>query len=65
MSFPSRPEYESLLYHLREEHPEVLASTVHLYSTSALTAIVRGELTLNNGLIVQVLEILDFKQTVL
>jgi hypothetical protein len=39
MSFPTRPEYETLIYGLPEAHPEILKSTLHLYSTSALTAI--------------------------
>lgn len=62
MAFPTRIEYESLLYHILEDHPEVLSSTLHLYSTSALTAFVRGELILKNGIKLRIVEVLDFKQ---
>lgn len=61
MAFPTRPEYEALVYGVVEAHPEVVSSTLRLYSTSALTAIVEGELELNNGLTLRVLEVLDFK----
>ncbi|VAW33567.1 hypothetical protein MNBD_CHLOROFLEXI01-2693 [hydrothermal vent metagenome] len=60
MSIPNRPEYERLVYSLAN-HPQVHTSTLRLYSTSALTAIVQGELHLQNGLAVRVLEILDFR----
>jgi hypothetical protein len=62
MTFPSRPEYESLVYGLLDEHPEVVDSTLHMYSTSALTSIVQGRLTLSNGLVVKVIEALDFRR---
>jgi hypothetical protein len=61
MAFPSRPEYEKLVYGLVEAYSEVATSTLRLYSTSALTAIVEGELLFNNGLTLRILEILDFK----
>jgi len=59
--FPSRPEYEKLIYSLCDESPEVASSTLRLYSTSALTAIVEGQVTLRNGLVLHVTEALDFK----
>lgn len=61
MSFPSRPEYESLIYGLLDAYPEVIGSTLRLYSTSALTAIVEGQVQLANGLGLRVVEALDFK----
>jgi len=61
MSFPSRAEYESLIYGLLDTHPEVAASILRLYSTSALTASVEGSVHLRNGLELRVVEALDFK----
>lgn len=43
MAFP-RAEYEILLYHITTTYPQVISSTLHRYSTSALTATVQGEL---------------------
>ncbi|MCB9010152.1 MAG: hypothetical protein H6656_22735 [Ardenticatenaceae bacterium] len=60
MPIPSRSEYERLVYGLAE-HPEVETSTLRLYSTSALTAIVEGELQFNNGLRLRIMEVLDFR----
>lgn len=61
MSITSLAEYERFIYSLQESHQEVVSSTLRLYSTSALTAIVEGELMLRNGLVIRVLEILDFR----
>jgi hypothetical protein len=61
MAFPSRSEYEELIYGLLDSHPNVVSSTLHLYSSSALTAIVQGSLILRNGLEIRVVEALDFK----
>jgi hypothetical protein len=61
MSFPSRPEYESLIYGVLDTYPEVIGSTLRLYSPSALTAIVEGQVQLANGLKLRVIEALDFK----
>ena len=61
MPFPSRSEYERLVYGLIDFFPDVGVSSLRLYSTSALTAIVEGEITLRNGLLIQILEVLDFK----
>ncbi len=62
MAFPTRAEYEALLYRIPAEYPAVISSTLHLYSTSALTAIVRGELLLQNGLRLRIVEVVDFKK---
>jgi hypothetical protein len=61
MSLPSKAEYERLIYSLLDAHPEVAASTLRLYSASALTAIVEGRVHLRNGLELRVLEVLNFK----
>jgi len=63
MSFPSRPEYETLVYGLLDAYPEVIGSTLRLYSTSALTAIVEGSVHLRNGLELRIIEALDFKSS--
>lgn len=61
MPFPSRAEYETLLYHLLQQYADhILASTVHLYSTSALTARVTGSIQFANGLELRVAEFVDF-----
>lgn len=61
MTFPSRSAYESLIYNLPDEYSQVVHSTLHMYSTSALTALVQGQVTLRNGLVIKVVEVLDFK----
>ena len=61
MGFPTRTEYEHLLYRVQDDHPEVVRSTLRLYSTSALTAIVEGSIEVGNGLEVRIVEVLDFK----
>lgn len=61
VSFPTRAEYEALVYSLPQVYPAITSSTLRLYSTSALTAIVEGEVNLNNGLSLRVFEVLDFK----
>jgi hypothetical protein len=61
MAFPSQAEYERLIYNLPNDHPEVAHSTLRLYSTSTLTAIVEGSVLLRNGLELRIIEALDFK----
>ncbi|MBE2197108.1 MAG: hypothetical protein IAE79_00765 [Anaerolinea sp.] len=62
MPIPTRAAYESLVYGLMDRYQEIAASTLRLYSTSALTAVVAGELLFHNGLKLRILEILDFKK---
>ena len=62
MTFPSRPEYESLVYSVLDDYTEVVDSTLHMYSASALTSVVQGRVSLSNGLVLQVVEALDFKR---
>jgi len=61
MEFPSWAEYERLIYSLPETYPQIASSTLRLYSTSALTAIVEGSIWMCNGLELRVVEALDFK----
>ncbi len=61
MSLTSLAEYERFVYGLQDELQEVAIATLRLYSTSPLTAMLEGEITLKSGLIIRVLEVLDFK----
>jgi len=61
MPFPALADYETLLYNLREQYADhITASTVHLYSTSALTARVTGSIQFASGLELRVAEFIDF-----
>jgi hypothetical protein len=60
MSFPSQADYERLVYTLPQNHPEVASSSLHLYTTSRGTAIVRGSIRFSNGFELQVSEVVDF-----
>jgi hypothetical protein len=60
MSFLSPADYERLVYTLPQDHPEVVSSSLHLYTTSRGTAIVRGSIRFRNGLELRVNEIVDF-----
>lgn len=59
MSFPGRAEYERMLYALPDTYPEILHSTVKLYTNSSTTCLVRGSVFLHNGLELRVFEYLD------
>lgn len=61
MPFPSQSEYERLIYGVVDDYPQVIRSTLHLYSSSALTAVVEGSIFLQSGLELRILEVLDFK----
>jgi len=60
MGFPSLSEYESLVYGLLVAYDEVVGSTLQIYSISASAGIVEGDILLNNGLRISVVEVLDF-----
>jgi len=62
MPFPSRSAYETLVYGIPGSAPSIQSSTLRLYSVSAMTAIVDGEIHFLNGLALRVREFLDFKQ---
>ena len=56
----SRAEYETLLYSLPEQYANVVASsTLKLYTNSATTSFVRGNVHFRNGLELRVFEYLD------
>lgn len=61
MPFPTRTEYEALVYNLPAMYSEIESSTLRLYSTSALTAFLEGELHFKNGLTLRVAEVIDYK----
>jgi hypothetical protein len=60
MSFPSQADYELLIYALPQTHSNVVSSSLHLYTTSRGTAIVRGSVCFRNGLELRVSEVVDF-----
>jgi hypothetical protein len=62
MPFPSRSDYEALVYGLSQTNPELIReSTLRLYSTSALTARLEGEVIFNHGITLKIREFIDFK----
>lgn len=62
MPFPTRSEYEALIYSLPQSHAgDIAASTLRLFSTSVFTARVQGEVQFTNGLLLRVREFLDFR----
>lgn len=63
MAFSSRSDYETLVYSVQENHPKhIVSSTLKLYSVSAFTATMQGEIIFVNGLTLRIREFLDFKQ---
>jgi len=60
MSFPSKTDYEQLIYTLSQTHPALVSSSLHLYTISQGTAIVKGSIYFKNGLELRVNEIIDF-----
>jgi hypothetical protein len=61
MPFPNRAEYDILVYHIAEEHPQITLSTLRLYGTSASTARLAGTVDFDSGLQLRVIEIIDFR----
>jgi hypothetical protein len=62
MPFPSRIEYEALVYALIADFPDVIvSSTLRIYSTAAMTSNVEGQIQFANGLILDVQEVIDFR----
>jgi hypothetical protein len=59
MSFPAKADYERLLYGLSDQYSEIVSSTVHLYTNSSTSCIIRGEIMFLNGLTLHVFEMLD------
>ena len=60
MAFPPRDAYERFIYSLPTLHPEIQSSTLHLYTNSPTTCLVRGSIWFRNGLELRVFEYLDF-----
>jgi len=58
--FPSREDYELLIYSLPQKYPEIAFSSLRLYTASRGTAILRGVVRFHNGLELRVFEVLDF-----
>ena len=55
----SRLAYEYLLYTLPQEYPEIVSSSLHLYTTSATIGLVTGSVWFRNGLELRVRELID------
>jgi hypothetical protein len=55
----SRPAYEHLLYTLPQQHPEVVSSSLHLFTASAAVGLVKGSVQFRNGLELRVYEMID------
>jgi hypothetical protein len=56
-----RIAYQDLIYGLPSQFSDVIASsTLRLFSTSALTAKVEGEIAFRNGVLLRVSEVIDF-----
>jgi len=60
IGFPSRQDYELLIYTLPQRYPEIVFSSVRFYTTSRGTATVTGSVRFRSGLELRVLEIVDF-----
>lgn len=56
----SRPDYEQWLYAIPITYPEVKASTVRFFTTSATTAAVAGNVIFHGGHELRVTELVDF-----
>jgi hypothetical protein len=61
MGFLVQEEYEQFIYGLANAYPQITRSTLSLYTISATAAVVEGSLFFDNGLELQVVEVLDFK----
>jgi hypothetical protein len=58
--FPSRPDYEKLIYNIVQTYPEVKDSSLHFFTTSATAGLLKGSLIFKNGYVLQVTEVIDF-----
>jgi len=65
MAFPSRAEYERLIYTLPSISPWIEQSTLHFYTTSATGGTVRGIVHCQGGLELRVNEVIDFARGLL
>jgi len=55
----SRSAYEHLIYTLPQQYPEIVSSSLHLYTASATVGLVRGSVRFRNGLELRVRELID------
>ena len=55
----SRLAYEYLLYTLTSRYPEIVSSSLHLFTTAATTGLVKGSVCFHNGLELRVRELVD------
>jgi len=55
----SRLAYEYLLYTLTSRYPEIVSSSLYLFTTGATTGLVRGSVWFRNGLELRVRELVD------
>jgi len=53
----SRLAYEHLIYTLPQQYPEVVSSSLHLFTTAATTGLVKGSVWFHNGLELRVREL--------
>ena len=60
MSFLFQANYERLIYTLPQDCPDIVSSSLHLYTASRGTAVVRGSIHFRNGLELRVNEVVDF-----
>jgi len=58
--FPSRPEYEHLIYTLADAFPAVKQSTLTFIITSATAGLLKGGVTFQNHFEWRVIEVIDF-----
>ena len=62
MSLSNRADYELFIYNLPQKYAHQIESyTVQIYSVSALTAKVEGEICFKNGLLLKIREYIDFR----
>jgi hypothetical protein len=60
MSFPTKSDYEQLIYTLPQTYPEIVSSSLRLYTISRGTALVKGSIYFRNGIELRINESLDF-----
>ena len=58
--FPSRVEYEHLIYTIVENYSMVDKSSLHFFTTSATAGLLKGTLWFKNDIELRVVEIIDF-----
>lgn len=57
---PPRDEYERFIYSIVRDFQNVEKSSLHFYSTSAAAGMLKGMVWFRNGLILKVVEVIDF-----